>query len=55
MLRDLQARGEKLRRLNGYRKHYALFSRAGFTAPLLRVAEEEGVMLFCGPALERLY
>ncbi len=53
LLSDLRTRGEKLRRLNGYHKHYALFSKAGFTAPLLREADATAVMLFDGATLER--
>lgn len=48
VLDGLRARAEALRSLRGYRLHLALFSRAGFTAPLARRARKEGVLLVEG-------
>ena len=54
VLGHLRVRGEKLERIHGFKKHYALFSRSGFTRQLERQAGEEGVILFEGPELERV-
>lgn len=54
LLAHLRARAEKLPRLDGLRKHFALFSRSGFTKQLQRQASEEGVILFEGPELARV-
>lgn len=48
VLDRLITQGEKLQRLQGFKKHYALFSKAGFTAPLITRAKKEGVMLYAG-------
>ena len=52
-LTDLKERAEKLRRLQGFKKHYALFSRAGFTKQLERQALDGDVLLYEGPELKR--
>lgn len=44
----LLQRAARLPRLSRYHKRYALFSRAGFTAPLIERAERDDVMLFEG-------
>jgi AAA+ ATPase superfamily predicted ATPase len=53
-LADLRARAEKLKRIQGFKKHYALFSRSGFTKPLERQALQESILLFDGPGFQRI-
>jgi AAA+ ATPase superfamily predicted ATPase len=53
-LADLRERAERLKRLQGFKKHYALFSRAGFTKPLERQALQDGVLLFDGSDFRRI-
>jgi AAA+ ATPase superfamily predicted ATPase len=48
VLQDLRRRAARLRRLGGYHRHFALFSRAGFTKGLIRQAARENVLLFSG-------
>ena len=52
VLADLETRARKRRRIEGFKKHYAL-SRSGFTKQLERQAFEDGVALFAGPELRR--
>ncbi len=42
-----------LPRIKGYKKHYALFSRSGFTSSLVKRAVKEHVILFEGPDFRR--
>jgi uncharacterized protein len=51
VLRGLQARAEKFETFEGWKKHYALFARGGFTAELSRAAAAEGALLFAGADL----
>lgn len=56
-LADLRARGERLTRLKEFKKHYALFAKAGFTRALLQQARDESsgaVFLFQGAELTRV-
>lgn len=53
-LADLQERAERLKRLRGFKKHYALCSRSGFTKQLEGQARQEGVLLFEGAELRRM-
>ena len=48
VLDGLQARAAQLRKLQGYKLHYMLFSRAGFTAALEKRAKRERVRLVRG-------
>jgi len=50
-LGQLQARAGRLALGHDWSVTYALFSRSGFTQPLLRLAESGKVMLFEGPQL----
>jgi hypothetical protein len=45
---------EALKRLRGFKKHCALFSRSGFTKPLVQQAIQENVLLFNGPDFQRI-
>lgn len=54
-LTDLRERSAKLKHLDGFRKHYVLFSRSGFTQRLTREALQEGVVLFEGPEFKRIF
>ena len=51
-LRELQAKADDFPRLKKFKKHFALFSRSGFTAALTRAAEAEHILLVEGPLLE---
>jgi AAA+ ATPase superfamily predicted ATPase len=51
-LDDLAKRGEKMANFAGFKKHYALFSKAGFTASLEKRAAREHVLLFRGGAFD---
>ena len=53
-LTSLRQRAEALKRLRGFKKHYALFSRSGFTKPLVQQAIQEDVLLFNGPDFQRI-
>jgi AAA+ ATPase superfamily predicted ATPase len=48
VLDDLMSRAAALQKLQGYKLHYMLFSRAGFTAPLTERAKRERVLLVQG-------
>jgi uncharacterized protein len=48
VLDDLRARAEKLGKLRGYKLHYMLCSRAGFTSTLTERAKREKVRLVTG-------
>lgn len=52
VLDDLIARSQQLQRLAGFKHHYALFSKSGFTAALTQRATNEGVLLFQGPLID---
>ncbi len=52
VLTELQAKAESFPRLKKWKKHYALFSKSGFTAELTRVAKKEKVLLYEGPLLK---
>ena len=51
---DLRRRVSRFKRLADLHVHLALFSKSGFTKPLHRLAEREGILLFEGPLLERV-
>ena len=53
-LTDLRERSERLKHLDGFKKHYALFSRSGFTKQLERQALQEDVILFDGADFKRI-
>lgn len=57
VLDELTARAATLQKLHGYRLHYILFSRSGFTTALESRAKREGIRLVEGappmPAPER--
>jgi uncharacterized protein len=53
-LTSLRQRAEALKRLRDFKKHYALFSRSGFTKPLVQQAIQEDVLLFNGPDFQRI-
>ena len=48
----LVAKSDALPRIKGYKMHYALFSKSGFTSSLIRRAKKERVLLFCGATFE---
>ncbi len=52
-LEHLKARAGQLKKLKGFRFHYALFSRSGFTAALKNQAKQDGTMLFEGVPMKR--
>jgi hypothetical protein len=56
VLDSLVARTERFDRLQGLKRHFALFSKSGFSASLQRRAAErsESVMLFQGGAMTRV-
>ena len=51
VLTELKEKATAFPRLKAFKKHYALFSKAGFTAELQRTAQAEGVLLFEGALL----
>jgi len=54
ILVSLHQRAGKLKHVEGFKKHYALFSRSGFTKRLQRQALEDRVLLFEGPDFKPL-
>ena len=54
VLANLRERSEQLKHIGGFKKHYTLFSRSGFTKRLQSQALEEGVILFDGPDFKRI-
>jgi uncharacterized protein len=52
VLDSLIERTESFRNFAGFKKHYALFSKAGFSASLEKRAARENVLLFSGGALQ---
>ncbi len=52
VLASLEAKAAAFPRLRKWKKHFALFSRSGFTAALQRQAAQRGVMLVEGPLLQ---
>ena len=48
VLDELKAKAEGLAKISSYKKHYALFSKAGFTRRLIEQAGRDGVLLFSG-------
>ena len=49
LLQELRQKGARLKKLNGYKMHYALFSKSGFTSTVLKSAQEKSdVLLFSG-------
>jgi len=48
VLRELQAKAARFERLAGFKAHFALFSRSGFEASLLRETAKDGTLLFEG-------
>jgi uncharacterized protein len=54
ILADLRERAERLKPIEGFKKHYVLFSRSGFSKRLERQAHQEGVALFEGPDFKRV-
>jgi AAA+ ATPase superfamily predicted ATPase len=54
-LAELERKGEAMKRLKDYKKHYALFSKSGFTAPFVdAVATRKDVRLFEGLTAKKL-
>ncbi len=53
-LENLRQRADRLPRLADFKKHYALFSRAGFTQSLQKQATDEHILLFQGADNERI-
>jgi hypothetical protein len=53
VLANLRERSEQLKHIGGFKRHFALFSRSGFTKRLQSQALEEGVILFDGPDFKR--
>jgi AAA+ ATPase superfamily predicted ATPase len=53
-LDDLKRRTQRFVRFSGRSVRYALFSRSGFSRPLLERASAEGVLLFTGAELKRV-
>jgi uncharacterized protein len=51
-LDDLVARSAKFANFSGFKKHYALFCKAGFATSLRQRAQKESVLLFTGGAIE---
>ena len=51
---SLRKRAEKLTRLNGFHKHYALFSKTGFTKDLRALPHADRPLLFEGPGFRRV-
>lgn len=49
VLTELQTKAESFPRLKKWKKHFALFSKSGFTAELTRVAKKEKILLCEGP------
>jgi uncharacterized protein len=54
VLAGLRERSERLKHIEGFKKHYVLFSRSGFTKRLEQQALQEGVLLFEGADFKRL-
>lgn len=52
VLADLKRKAAQFPRLEGFKTHYALFSRAGFERSLLELAQKEQVLLFEGMNLK---
>ena len=52
VLAELKAKAYTFPRLAKWKKHFALYSKSGFTAELTRLAKQEHVLLFEGPVLE---
>jgi AAA+ ATPase superfamily predicted ATPase len=52
VLDSLIERGEKFLNFAGFKKHYALFSKSGFTASLEERAKQKNVLLFSGGKLD---
>ncbi len=47
-LAESRRRAARLRRLDGFKQHFALFSKAGFTNALVKRAQQEQALLFPG-------
>lgn len=47
-LDQLKEKAESFPRIKDFKLHYALFSKSGFTAALVRRAREERILLFEG-------
>jgi AAA+ ATPase superfamily predicted ATPase len=54
VLDELIGKGKDQRVLSAYHLHYALFSKSGFTQPLIRRAKRERVLLFEGAEMRPL-
>jgi hypothetical protein len=52
VLQELKTKAERLDRLQGFKHHFALFSRSGFEAGFLKESSMDGLLLFEG--LDRL-
>jgi uncharacterized protein len=48
---DLQKKSKKLTKLKGYHIQYAFFSKTGFTAPFIKKARQDGLLLFHGVSM----
>lgn len=53
-LDDLKRRTQRFLRFRSRSPRYALFSKSGFSKPLLERARAESVLLFSGAELERV-
>ncbi|MBI4583261.1 MAG: AAA family ATPase [Planctomycetes bacterium] len=53
-LDELKEKVETLSRIKDYKLHYALFSKSGFTKPLMKRAMEERILLFEGARFKRV-
>lgn len=54
ILDNLIKKSDALTKISGYKIHFALFSKSGFTANLIKRAEKEHVLLFQGAEFEQV-